>query len=143
MKSSIKEWYKKAMKEKDVSKKELYNYLLSQIAYKEKELWRELKDEEYVKIIQKEIKQKKEEIGFLKNEEDINQESAKLDLLESFLPEMIWEENLKNIVQNTIEKLGIQDVAKQKWQIIKNIFEHYDKTQIDWALLNKIIDEFK
>ncbi|UFX83208.1 GatB/YqeY domain-containing protein [Candidatus Absconditicoccus praedator] len=143
MKSSIKEGYKKAMKEKDVSKKELYNYLLSQIAYKEKELGRELKDEEYVKIIQKEIKQKKEEIGFLKNEEDINQESAKLDLLESFLPEMIGEENLKNIVQNTIEKLGIQDVAKQKGQIIKNIFEHYDKTQIDGALLNKIIDEFK
>jgi uncharacterized protein YqeY len=62
----IKQDYKEAFKAKDKVKKDILNYIISQIKNKQIELGYEPKDEDIIKIIKKEIKNRQESISFLK-----------------------------------------------------------------------------
>lgn len=137
----IREEYKNAMKARDVVKKEILNFLLSQIKNKEIESRQELSDDTILKIIKKEIKSRKETIDFLKQagkNEDIIKEQQKIDILRIYLPEMLSEEKLKKIIEEYREKLCIDDLKKQRGQLIGAIMKEYG-AQIDGALLNTII----
>ncbi len=146
MKEELKELYKKAMKEKDSLRKNLFNYLLSQISYLEKESWKDISNEEIIKIIQKELKQRKESKSYFKDNED--NENLKvleqdIDLLESFLPDMYSEEELNKFVEEALSSLSVDDIMKARWDIIKYVFTNFDRSRVDWNLLNSVINKFK
>ena len=78
----------------------------------------ELTEEQETKIIQKQVKQRKDSAAiFLKqNREDLAApELAEIAVLEQFLPEALSEEKIEEVVIATIEKLGasgMKDMGK-------------------------------
>ena len=138
----IKQDYKKAFKEKDKIAKEILNFILAQIKNKQIELWKQPDDTQIIKIIQKEIKTRKEAIENLKkvgNQQEVEIEEQKIKILEKYLPKMFSKEQLQDIVQKEIKNLNITDLKKQRGILIKNIMEKYGP-QVDWKLLNQIIN---
>ena len=79
---------------------------------------KELTEEQEIKIIQKQVKQRKDSaVIFIKqNREDLAApELAELAILEQFLPEALTEEEIEGVVIATIDDLnasGMQDMGK-------------------------------
>lgn len=140
--NKIFEDYKNAMKNKEVTKKEILNYLFSLCKNKKIDLQRDLNDDEVIAIIKKEIKTREESISYLEKNslEESNIEKEKIWYLQYYLPTMLSKEQLKNIVFNTIKELNIQEPWKQRWVIIWAIMKDY-KTVIDSKILNEIFNE--
>jgi uncharacterized protein YqeY len=78
----------------------------------------EITEEQEIKIIQKQVKQRKDSVAiFIKqNREDLAApELAEIVVLEQFLPESLTEEEVENLVIATIHKLGasgMKDMGK-------------------------------
>ena len=135
--------YIQAMKEKDLIKKAILNYVIAQIKNKKIELQKDLEDGEIIKILKKEIKSLIEAIGFLEQAnkvEELKEELAKKQVLEQYLPQTKSKEETKEIILDLIKELGVSELAKQRWQIMWAIKSKYWE-EIEWSLANEIINE--
>ena len=112
-----------AMKDKNVVLRDLIWIVLTNIQIKEKEKPNvELSEKDYIKIIEKEMKQIEDTISFLKNENQIQDEKVKLDYLTQFIPEEMNEEDVKRELENLIKEnnldkgniWAIMKIAKEK-----------------------------
>lgn len=134
--------YIEAMKAKDTVKKSALNYILAQIKNKKIELQKELEDIDIIKILKKEIKAIWETIWFLEKtdkKEELEEEKAKKLLLEFYLPQCKSEQETKVIIEWLISELGITDLSKQRWQIMKEIKARYGE-EVDWSIANWVIN---
>ncbi len=140
--------YKLAMKHKLQSKKMILNMVLAEAKKKKIDTREEVTDDDIVKIVKKEEKAVREALGFLKqagiSDERVDEEKAKLAVLEEYLPVMMSQEHTEQVVQETIEKLNIQvdntqDIQSQKGKIMWLIMKDY-KGQIDGQLVRKIVE---
>ena len=120
-KNKIQEELKSAMLAKDETKVSVMRLLLSSV--KNFEIGKEGADytateEEILKVIAKEAKQRKDSIEEYKKagrEELVSKEEAELKILESYLPEQMGEDEVKKIVEETIAETGassMQDMGK-------------------------------
>jgi len=135
--------YMQAMKDRDVTKKTILNYVIAQIKNKKIEIQKDLEDVDVVKILKKEIKALWEAIGFLEKsdkKDELEEEKAKKILLEFYLPQTKSKEDTKVIIENLILELGITELAKQRWQIMWAIKSKYGE-EIEWSVANEIINE--
>ncbi len=140
----IKQDYKQAFKAKDTVKKDILNYLISQIKNKQIDLWHQPSDEDIIKIIKKEIKSRQESISFLEKSgkvEEAEIERKKIEILKQYLPEMLSEDQLKKIVEEKIKELNISDLRKERWKLIWAIMKQY-WPQVDGKLLNQVIQSY-
>lgn len=112
-----------AMKDKNVVLRDLIGIVLTNIQIKEKEKPNiELSEKDYIKIIEKEMKQIEDTISFLKDENQIKDEKVKLEYLTQFIPEEINEEDVKKELENLIKEnnldkgniWAIMKIAKEK-----------------------------
>lgn len=143
--TQITESYKDAMKSKQEAKKIILNYLLAQIKYKKIEIGKEPEDGDVIQVIKKEVKSIKEWIMYLEKAnkpDDLAIEKEKLAVLESYLPTMMSKENTEEVLKKIISDLWITDYAKERWKIMWEIMKNY-KWQIDWGLVNEILNNFK
>jgi len=135
--------YKEAMKAKEEEKKIILNYLLAQIKNKKIETQQDPTDADIISIIKKEVKAVTETISFLekaeKNEEK-EQELFKKSVLESYLPQMMNEEETENFLETMIKELEITDLKSQRGMIMKKIKEE-GITTVDGAMLNNCINK--
>ena len=135
--------YKEAMKAKEEEKKIILNYLLAQIKNKKIETQQDPTDADIISIIKKEVKALTETISFLekaeKNEEK-EQELFKKSVLESYLPQMMNEEETENFLETMIQELEITDLKSQRGMIMKKIKEE-GITTVDGAILNNCINK--
>lgn len=109
IKKKIEEDMKSALKAKDNVKLQSLRFLLSQIKNKEIDARRELKDEEIYKVIQTLIKQRKEGIEIYEKAGRVDlleKEKKELELLESYLPKMLTDEEIERIVDELIKELN-------------------------------------
>ena len=130
-----------AFKAREKTKKDILNFVIAQIKQKQIDTRKDLTDDEVMKVIKKEIKMRHEALAFLEKadkEEDIIFEKENIAILEVYLPEMLSEEQLRDIVQQKIEALGITDLQKQRGMLIGTIMKEYGAT-VDGGLLNQII----
>lgn len=135
--------YMQAMKDRNVTKKTILNYVIAQIKNKEIEVQKDIEDVDVVKILKKEIKALWEAIGFLEKSEkkdELEEEKAKKILLEFYLPQTKSKEDTKVIIENLISELGITELSKQRWQIMWAIKSKYGE-EIDWSVANEVINE--
>ncbi|NVJ90003.1 MAG: GatB/YqeY domain-containing protein [Flavobacteriaceae bacterium] len=78
----------------------------------------DLTEEQEIKIIQKQVKQRKDSAAVFiqQGRQDLAEpELAEIAVLEQFLPEALSEEEIENVVKATIEKLGatgMKDMGK-------------------------------
>ena len=93
-----------AMKDKNVVLRDLIWIVLTNIQIKEKEKTNvELSEKDYIKIIEKEMKQIQDTISYLKDENQIKDEKVKLEYLNQFIPEEMNEEDVKKELLKLIE----------------------------------------
>jgi uncharacterized protein YqeY len=101
-----------------------------------------LEDVDVVKILKKEIKAIWEAIWFLEKtdkKEELEEEKAKKLLLEFYLPQCKSEAETKAIIEWLISELGITELAKQRWLIMKEIKARYGE-EVDGSIANWVIN---
>lgn len=135
--------YIQAMKDRNVTKKTILNYVIAQIKNKKIEVQKDLEDVDVIKILKKEIKALWEAIGFLEKSEkkdELEEEKAKKILLEFYLPQTKSKEDTKVIIENLISELGITELSRQRWQLMWIIMSQFGG-DIDASTVNEIINE--
>ncbi len=103
----IKQDSKQALKQGEKEKANSLRYLVSLIQTKQIETGEEFSQDDVVQVLQKELKQKKEALeAFEKAErEDLaRQEKEEIKLLKQYLPEMMDEAEIKQVVEGIVEK---------------------------------------
>ncbi|MDB3974872.1 GatB/YqeY domain-containing protein [Candidatus Pelagibacter sp.] len=147
LKETIETEYKNALKAKDKTKISTYRLILSSI--KDLDIVnragpnkKETDDEDIKKLLKKMVKQRAESIDIYKknNRYDLLEiEQNELDILSSFLPKQISEEETKKLCGEVIAKLGassVKDMGKVMGELKKT---HAD--EIDFAKAGPLIKE--
>ena len=122
MKERIEKEFKEALKEKNEIKVSVLRMLKADLHNLSKDK-KELKDEDYIKVIQKHVRQHKDSIEqFEKGNRGalVEKERAELSVLETFLPKMLSEEELTKIIKDTIAELDAS-TKKDMGRVIKEV----------------------
>ena len=147
LKQTIENEYKNALKSKDKNKISTYRLILSSI--KDLDIVnrsgpnkKETDDEDIKKLLKKMVKQRAESIDIYKknNRTDLLEvEQNEYNILTSFLPKQLSEEETKQICADVISKIGansLKDMGKVMGELKKN---HAD--EIDFSKAGSMIKE--
>ena len=147
LKETIETEYKNALKARDKTKISTYRLILSSIkdldiSNRSGPNKKETDDDDIKKLLKKMVKQRAESIDVYKknNRTDLLEvEQNEYNILTSFLPQQLSEEEIKKVCKETISKLGastIKDMGKVIGEIKKL---HAD--EIDFAKAGPLIKE--
>lgn len=126
-----------ALKSGDALKVSVLRMLISELNYKKIELQRELTDEDVTGVIAKEVKKRKEAILAYENagrKEQTETEKKELDILNSFMPAQLGEEEITDRITHMKELEGVTDFG-QAMKIVAPIF----KGKADGAMISQIV----
>ena len=147
MKEIIETEYKNALKAKDKSKISTYRLILSSI--KDLDITnrsgpnkKETDDEDIKKLLKKMVKQRAESIEIYKknNRTDLLEvEQNEHDILTSFLPKQLSEEETKKICEQIISKTGAASI-KDMGKVMGALKKEYSD-EIDFAKAGSLIKE--
>lgn len=101
----------KALKEGERERVSVLRYALSALKNREKDLGRELEDEEAYQVLRGLIKKGREAIEQFrqgKRDDLVQKEEREIEVLESFLPKALSDEELEAIIEEAIRELGAQ-----------------------------------
>ena len=151
LKETIEAEYKNALKSKDKIKISTYRLILSSI--KDLDILnrsgpnkKETDDEDIKKLLKKMMKQRTESIDIYKknNRSDLLEiEQNEFNILSSFLPKQLNDEDTKKICEETISKLGassIKDMGKVMGELKKKHADEIDFSKAG-ALLKQILNK--
>jgi len=151
LKETIETEYKNALKSKDKSKISTYRLILASI--KDLEISnrsgpnkKETGDEDIKKLFKKMVKQRAESIEIYKknNRSDLLEvEQVEYDILSSFLPKQLNDEETKKICEQIISKLGansIKDMGKVMGELKKEYSDGVDFSKAG-ALLKQLLNK--
>ena len=147
LKEIIETEYKNALKSKDKTKISTYRLILSSIkdldiSNRSGPNKKETDDDDIKKLLKKMVKQRAESIEIYKknNRADLLEvEQNEYEILTSFLPKQLGEEDTKKICKEIISKIGansIKDMGKVMGELKK---KHAD--EIDFAKAGSVIKE--
>ena len=131
-----------AMKSGDKEKANTLRNVLSKLKDKQIEKREALSNEEEIKILQTLVKQRKESIDLYEKggrSELVAIEKKEMNIINSYLPKMMSDENIKDIVKNVIEASGansISDMGKVMPEVMKQ-----GKGLIDGKTAQKFVSE--
>ena len=140
IKDSIQQDQINFLKEGKKDDSSILRFALSFINKEEKDKQIELSDSEVVAVIKSLIKRNKDsydQFTSANRPELAEKEKKEMDLLQSYLPEVMNEDETEEIVKSTIDKLGIssmKEMGKAMGEIKKN---HADT--IDLSLVSQLI----
>ena len=140
IKDSIQQDQINFLKEGKKENSSILRFALSFINKEEKDKQIELSDSEVVAVIKSLIKRNKDsydQFTSANRPELAEKEKKEMDLLQSYLPEVMNENETEEIVKSTIDKLGIssmKEMGKAMGEIKKN---HADT--IDLSLVSQLI----
>lgn len=133
---------KTAMKEKNKVKKDVITMIRSDIKQWEVDKRQDVSDEEVIQIISKQVKQRKDSIeDFEKSgrEDLVEQNRKEIEILQTYLPKQLTEEEIRGIVKEAIEK--VQPESKSDMGKIMGMVMPQVKGRGDGKLVNKILNE--
>ena len=151
LKVTIETEYKNALKSKDKSKISTYRLILSSIkdldiSNRSGPNKKETDDEDIKKLFKKMVKQRAESIEIYKknNRSDLLKvEQSEHDIITSFLPKQLSEEETKKICEDLISKLGassIKDMGKVMGELKKQHSDEIDFSKAG-ALLKQLLNK--
>jgi uncharacterized protein YqeY len=137
---------KTAMKQKEKDKLRVLRSLKTALMEKEiserKEGEAQLNDEQVTQVLMKAAKQRKDSIQQFEEagRDDLaQQEKIELEIIESYLPEMMGEDEIRELAQLRIKELGassMSDMGKVMGALMPEV-----KGKADGSLVNKIVKE--
>ena len=151
LKETIETEYKNALKSKDKIKISTYRLILSSIkdldiSNRSGPNKKETDDEDIKKLLKKMMKQRTESIDIYKknNRSDLLEiEQNEFNILSSFLPKQLNEEDTKKICEVTISKLGassIKDMGKVMGELKKKHADEIDFSKAG-AMLKQLLNK--
>tara|TARA_B100000575_G_scaffold154291_1_gene123060 strand:- start:212 stop:673 length:462 start_codon:yes stop_codon:yes gene_type:complete len=151
LKETIETEYKNALKLKDKAKISTYRLILSSIkdldiSNRSGPNKKETDDEDIKKLFKKMVKQRAESIEIYKknNRSDLLKvEQSEYDIITSFLPKQLSEEETKKICEDLISKLGassIKDMGKVMGELKKQYSDKIDFSKAG-ALLKQLLNK--
>lgn len=141
MKEKIKALTIKAMKEKNILIRDLFRLVQSEIAKREKELKRDLTDEEVIAVLNKEKKQLNETMSFYKESDSEKQQAAvteikeKIATIDGLLPKQLTEEEVVEAIDNIFANNSFANMG----MAMKAILATDLATKADKSLISKIV----
>ena len=147
LKLSIETEYKNALKSKDKTKISTYRLILSSIkdldiANRSGPNKKDTDDEDIKKLLKKMVKQRAESIEIYKknNRTDLLEiEQNEYDLLTSFLPKQLSDEDTKKICEDAIKKMGATSI-KDMGKVIGALKGQYSD-EIDFTKAGSLLKE--
>ncbi len=151
LKETIETEYKNALKSKDKIKISTYRLILSSIkdldiSNRSGPNKKETDDEDIKKLLKKMMKQRTESIDIYKknNRSDLLEiEQNEFNILSSFLPKQLNDEDTKKICEETISKLGassIKDMGKVMGELKKRHADEIDFSKAG-AMLKQLLNK--
>ena len=134
----------KALKAKDMERKNTLTMLLSALKAKQIDKRADLTEDEENAIVFREIKEAQEAIDTApKDRTDVIEEcQARIAILSEFAPKLMDETEIKEIIQNVLDQLGISNpTAQDKGKIMKSLMPLV-KGKADGGLVNKLVCGF-
>lgn len=137
----LSEDFKAAMKNKDKDKKTVIQMVRAAVLQYEKDEQVEATDGDIMKIVEKEIKKRRELITEVADQRPEAAEEAKFEIsiLEDYLPEQLDEAELREIIQNTVNEIGASSM-KDMGRVIKEVLAKV-QGQADGSSISKIVKE--
>ncbi len=146
IKNTIMADLKQAMKDKDQDRLRVLRSLKSKLLEREiserKEGEASLSDEQTIEVLMKAAKQRKESIEqFEKGDREDLAESEKkeLEVIESYLPEMLSEDEIRDIARDKIDELGAEDMSDMG-QVMGAMMQEL-KGKAEGSLISKVVKE--
>lgn len=101
-----------------------------------------LTDEEAITVISREVKKRRDSIeqyGAASRADLVDQEKAELEILSSYMPAQMGEDEVRTIVEATIKEVGATG-AKDIGQVMKALMPKV-KGKADGGMVNRIVKE--
>ena len=143
IKDSIQQDQINFLKEGKKEDSSILRFALSFINKEEKDKQIELSDSEVVAVIKSLIKRNKDsydQFTSANRPELAEKEKKEMDLLQSYLPEVMNENETEEIVKSTIDKLGISSM-KEMGKAVGEIKKNHADT-IDLSLVSQLIKKY-
>ena len=134
---------KEAMKSKDSLKLGTVRSVISAIKNQEIDLRKDLDEEEILVIVSREVKKRKEAANLYekgKRPELKDKEIQEMKILQTYLPEQVSEEDLRERIQEVIAETGAESM-KDFGKIMKTLVPE-SKGKADNALIKELTNEY-
>ncbi len=130
--------FKDAMRDKDVLKKETLQICRAAVLQVEKDRQAELDDEGVTEVLAKEYRKRAETLPELGSREDmVARYKAEMELIGRYLPERLSEEQIADLVRETIAEVGALS-ARDMGKVMQAIHPKI-KGRADGKLVNQIV----
>ena len=134
----------RAMKEREAERRDALRLILASLRAAEKELQRQLHDDEELQVLQRERKRRVEAAEAFRaggREEQAAAEEAELDVLEEFMPEPLSEEELEEIVDDAIAETGatsLRDLGRVMADVMPQVAGRADGSAVSQLVREKL-----
>jgi uncharacterized protein YqeY len=135
---------KQARLARDDRRRDALALLLSSLRSAQKELQRELSDDEALQVLQRERKKRAEAMEAFDaagREEQADAEEFELDVIEEFMPEPLSEDELEEIVDNVIAEVGatsIRDLGRVMADVMPQVSGRADGSTVSQLVREKL-----
>lgn len=142
LKEKLQEDLKNAMKAKDSVKLEVVRSVVTGIKNLEVQKMGEADDNDVLQVIKQEVKKRREAIEMYQKAgrtDLLEQEKAELSVLESYLPPLMSDEEIRQVVKSYIDKLQPKSM-KDRGKIMGSLMQEL-KGKADGNTVGSILDE--
>jgi len=138
LKQQIQENIKNALKQKESEKLSVLRLLMDSIIKKEKELQKELEDQEILKLVMSAVKRGQDAVEQFKQggRNDLaEKEQKEIDILKTYLPKQMDEQEIRLVVQKVIDS-GANNIGAVMKQVMPEV-----QGKADGKLVTDIVKE--
>ena len=142
--AEIKEQLEAAMREGDAARRDALRLILSSLQGAQKELQRELHEDEELQVLQRERKKRVEAADAFRaggRDEQAEKEEAELDVLEEFMPDPLSEEEVEEIVDDVIAEVGatsMRDIGRVMADVMPQVAGRADGSAVSQLVREKL-----
>ena len=135
---------KEARLARDDQRRDALALLLNALRTAQKELRRELSEDESLQVLQRERKKRSEAMEAYDaagREEQADREEFELDVIEEFMPEPLSEDDLEEIVDNVIAEVGatsIRDLGRVMADVMPQVSGRADGSTVSQLVREKL-----
>ncbi|MDF2749995.1 MAG: GatB/YqeY protein [Gaiellaceae bacterium] len=135
---------KDAMRERDDERRDALRLILSSLRGAEKELQRDLHEDEELQVLQRERKKRVEAAEAYRTagrDEQAEKEEAELEVLEEFMPEPLAEDELEEIVDDVIAEVGatsMRDIGRVMADVMPQVAGRADGSAVSQLVREKL-----
>jgi uncharacterized protein len=138
----IEDELKAARLARDADRRDALALILNALRAAEKELQRELSDDEELQVLQRERKRRLEAAEAFREggrEEQADDEEYELEVLEEFMPEPLTEDELEEIIDDVISEVGATSI-RDLGRVMAGVM-HQVSGRADGSTVNQLVKE--